>query len=127
MALSADDKAQIEVWVGTLSTEEDTAAGARLLVLGHALVVAYEILRVRHADAIGQPNEVRVEGDLRINWKGVADQIAVQMSALGEYICGLDPPLALNTEAKAVMATSSASIGARAMRARKYVSPNRRP
>lgn len=123
--LSADNRRAIEFWTGPLSDDDVALAIERIITLGHPTVVAYEFLRVRLGAMMGNPDELRIEGDARVRWVETKKQLNQHAQDCLVSIGQLD--VKLNTAAEALVAPGLASMGGRRISAVRYYAPNPRP
>ena len=127
MALSTRERREIERWTGGLDEDAVTEVDLRLQALGHTGVVAYEILMVRYAEMITNPDELRLEGDARVRWVKAREDLQAQVYKLVQWWTGLDPAPVLNAEATDLMGTATAGTGRHRVTTSSYVMSNLRP
>jgi len=123
--LTASEKAAAERWLGSMTDAQVQAVEDRLPALGHVAVVAFEALSTAYADMVRKPGELRLEGDMRINWSGTKKDLLGWMGSCLEHIAAQG--WNLNNEACELVAGGRAQLGEKRVSATKYRSLNPRP
>lgn len=122
MALTDAQRDRVEMWTGPLDLDDHSRIEDGIERYSHPELAALWWLQRKLSEMIQQPRELRLEGDMRVNWSGSVEEMRRQITRLHHFI--VSQALPLNREAERLLASTEATD---VVTATKYTSLNPRP